>query len=169
MQDIKNRIEAVLFTVGRFVDLDELSKLTGIASKGTLNEALQSLINYYKNNSNSLEIVEDNSKFKLNLKKEYLYLTAQLLDQTEFDKPTQETLALIAYKQPVLQSYIIKLRGNGAYDHISRLKELEFIESEKSGRTRLIKTSAKFYDYFDVVGEELKQKLENIQNENKTT
>src|SRR3989344_5661282 len=167
MQDIKNRIEAVLFTVGRFVDLDEWSRLTGFASKGTLNEALQNLINYYKNNSNSLEIVEDNSKFKLNLKKEYLYLTAQLLDQTEFDKPTQETLALIAYKQPVLQSDIIKLRGNGAYDHISKLKEMEFITSEKSGRTRLLKTTKKFYDYFDVVGEELKQKLENTQNEEK--
>ena len=96
MQDIKNRIEAVLFTVGRFVDLDELSKLTGIASKGTLNEALHGLINNYRNNNNSLEIVEDNGKFKLNIKKEYLHLTTQLLDQTEFDKPTQETLALIA-------------------------------------------------------------------------
>ena len=169
MQDIKNRIEAVLFTVGRFVDLDELSKLTGIASKGTLNEALQSLIQDYKNKESSLEIIRENEKFKLNLKKEYLYLTTQLLDQTEFDKPTQETLALIAYKQPVLQSEIIKIRGNGAYDHISKLKEMEFIESGKAGRTRLLKTSTKFYDYFDVLGEELKQKLESIQNEDKTS
>ncbi len=169
MQDIKNRIEAVLFTVGRFVDLDELSRLTGIASKGTLNEALQSLIQDYKNKEGSLEIIQENENFKLNLRKEFLYVTTQLLDQTEFDKPTQETLALIAYKQPVMQADIIKIRGNGAYDHISKLKELEFIESEKSGRTRLLKTSAKFYDYFDVVGEELKQKFENIQNEDKTS
>jgi len=144
MQDIKNRIEAVLFTVGRFVDLDELSRLTGIASKGTLNEALQSLIQDYKNKEGSLEIIQENENFKLNLRKEFLYVTTQLLDQTEFDKPTQETLALIAYKQPVMQADIIKIRGNGAYDHISKLKELEFIESEKSGRTRLLKTSAKF-------------------------
>lgn len=169
MQDIKNKIEAVLFTIGRFVDLDELSQLTGIASKGVLNDALKNLIEDYKNKQGSLEIIEDNGKFKLNIKKDYLHLTTKLLDQTEFDKPSQETLALIAYKQPVLQSEIIKLRGNGAYDHIAKLKEMEFITSEKSGRTRLLKTSAKFYDYFDVVGEELKQKLENVQNEEKTS
>ena len=167
MQDIKNKIEAVLFTVGRFVDLDELSQLTGIASKGVLNDALKSLIQDYNNRQGSLEITDDNKKFKLNIKKDYLHLTTKLLDQTEFDKPSQETLALIAYKQPVMQSEIIKLRGNGAYDHISKLKEMEFITSEKSGRTRLLKTSSKFYDYFDVVGEELKQKLENVQNEEK--
>src|SRR3989338_2180060 len=138
MQDIKNKIEAVLFTVGRHVDIDELSQLTGVASKGSLSDAVKSLIEDYKKRESSLEIIEENEKFKLNIRKEYLHVTTQLLDQTEFDKPTQETLALIAYRQPVLQSDIIKLRGNGAYDHISKLKEMEFIESEKSGRTRLI-------------------------------
>ena len=169
MQDIKNKIEAVLFTVGRLVDLDELSKLTGIASKGSLSEALVSLIEDYKNKEGSLEVVTDGDKYKLNLRKDYLYLTTQLLDQTEFDKPTQETLALVAYRQPVIQSDIIKTRGNTAYEHIKKLREMEFVTSEKSGRTRLLKTTPKFYDYFDVVGEELKQKFENIQNEEKTS
>jgi segregation and condensation protein B len=169
MQDIKNKIEAVLFTVGRYVDLDELSHLTGIASKGSLSDALRSLIEDYKNREGSLELVTDGNKYKLNIKKDYLYLTTQLLDQTEFDKPTQETLAFIAYKQPVMQSDIIKLRGNTAYDHIKKLKEMEFVNSEKSGRTRLLKTTPKFYNYFDVVGEELKQKFDNIQNEKETS
>ena len=166
MQDIKNKIEAVLFTVGRLVDLDELSQLTGIASKGILSDSLKNLIEDYKNKQGSLEIIEDNGKFKLNLKKDYLYLTTQLLDQTEFDKPTQETLALIAYKQPIMQSEIIKIRGNTAYEHISKLKEMEFITSEKSGRTRLLKTAPKFYDYFDVVDDVLKSKLQSASNEN---
>lgn len=169
MQDIKNKIEAVLFTVGRFVDLDELSQLTGIASKGSLSEALKGLTEDYKNKEGSLEVVTDGEKYKLNLRKDYLYLTAQLLDQTEFDKPTQETLALVAYRQPVIQSEIIKTRGNTAYEHIKKLKEMEFVTSEKSGRTRLLKTTSKFYDYFDVVGEELKQKFDNVQNEEKTS
>ena len=46
------------------------------------------------------EIVEENNKFKLNIKKDYLYLTTKLLNETEFDKPTQETLALIACTTP---------------------------------------------------------------------
>jgi len=161
MQDIKNRVEAILFTTGRYVDVDELSELTGIASKGSLSDALKFLIEDYKKREGSLEVVEDNGRFKLNIKKDYLYLTTKLLDQTEFDKPTQETLALIAYRNPCMQSDVIKMRGNGAYDHIKKLKEMEFVTSEKSGRTRLLKLTPKFFDYFDVVGEELKSKLEN--------
>jgi segregation and condensation protein B len=161
MQDMKNRVEAILFTTGRFVNLDELSELTGIASKGSLKEVIDSLIKDYQDRESSLEINEDNGKFKLNIRKNYLYLTTKLLDQTEFDKPTQETLALVAYKNPCMQSDVIKIRGNGAYDHIKKLKEMEFVTSEKSGRTRVLKLMPKFFDYFDVVGDELKQKFEN--------
>lgn len=158
---MKNRVEAILFTTGRFVNLDELSELTGIASKGSLKEVIDSLIKDYQDRESSLEINEDNGKFKLNIRKNYLYLTTKLLDQTEFDKPTQETLALVAYKNPCMQSDVIKIRGNGAYDHIKKLKEMEFVTSEKSGRTRVLKLMPKFFDYFDVVGDELKQKFEN--------
>jgi len=162
MQDMKNKVEAVLFTVGRYVDLDELSQLTGIASKGTLSDALKGLIEDYKNKESSLEVVTDGDKYKLNIRKEYLYLTTQLLDQTEFDKPTQETLALIAYKNPALQSEIVDMRGTTAYDHVQKLKELEFITSEKHGRTRHLKTTQKFYEYFDVVDAQLKQKFNEL-------
>ena len=55
------------------------------------------------------------------------------------------------------------MRGNTAYEHIAKLQELEFIESEKSGRTRLIKTTTRFYEYFDVVDKELKEKLSQIE------
>jgi len=58
MQDIKNKVEAVLFTVGRLVDFNELSQLTGIASKGSLSDALKSLIEDYKNKEGSLERYE---------------------------------------------------------------------------------------------------------------
>src|SRR3989344_1995080 len=100
MQDDKNKIEAVLFTTGRFLDIEE--------------------------KNSALQIIEQGSKFKLNIRKEYLYLTESLLTDSELDRPTQETLAVIAYKNPALQSEIIKIRGNGAYDHIKVLKELDF-------------------------------------------
>ena len=63
MQDLKNKIEAVLFTVGRFVSLDELSKLTGIASKGSLSEALGSLNeDYKKHDANISQNIEKSIK-----------------------------------------------------------------------------------------------------------
>jgi len=98
---------------------------------------------------------------KLTIKKEYLYLTEKLLSDCEFDMPTQETLAVVAYKNPVLQCDVIKMRGNKAYDHIKLLKDEGFVLSEKSGRTRLLKLAPKFFDYFDVVEDTIKPKDEN--------
>ncbi|MCG2720276.1 MAG: SMC-Scp complex subunit ScpB [Nanoarchaeota archaeon] len=148
MEDVKNRIEAILFTTGRFMDIEEVGKLTGIGSIGIVKDALKELIEDYKNRSGSLEISEENNKFKLAIKKDYIYLTAKLLNDSELDRPTQETLAIIAYKQPVLQAEVVKIRGNNAYDHIKILKENEFITSEKCVRTRMLKLTSKFYDYF---------------------
>ena len=105
--DIKNRIEAILFTTGRFLTLEELGKLTRISSSGILKEALDKLKEEYKSKNNSLEILEENGNVRLNIKREYMYLTTELLEQTDFDKGTQETLALVAYKNPVLQAEII--------------------------------------------------------------
>jgi len=169
MEDIKNKVEAVLFTTGRFLAVEDISNLTNIKELELIKQELNNLIQEYSSKNSSLQIISQGNQFKLTLRKEYLNLTTQLLKDTELDKPTQETLALIAYKQPVLQSLIIKMRGNSAYEHISRLHELEFVESDKSGRTRLIKTTPKFYEYFDVVDEELKKKFNELkENENKT-
>ena len=51
----------------------------------------------------------------------------------------------------------------GAYEHIAKLKEMDLITSEKSGRTRLLKLTPKFYDYFDVAEEGLKEKFKNLE------
>lgn len=166
MQDDKNKVEAVLFTTGRFIDLDELGRLCGIGSIGYLKDVLQELINDYKNKNSALEVIEQGNKFKLNIKKDYLHLTQSLLNDSELDRPAQETLAVIAYKNPAMQSEIIKIRGNGAYDHVKLLRELDFITSEPSGRTRILKLTSKFYDYFDIVEDHLKSKM--VIAENKT-
>jgi len=165
MNDVKNRIEAILFTVGRSITFEELASLCSIGSVGIVRDALQQLVEDYKTRNTALMISLDNNVASLNIKKDYLYLTTKLLSESELDKSTQETLALIAYKNPALQSEIIKMRGNGAYDHIARLKELEFVTSEKHGRTRKLKLTSKFYDYFDVVEDKLQQKFNEVERQ----
>ena len=164
MQDDKNKAETVLFTTGRFLNLDEISKLSGIGSMGYLKELLEGLKKDYETRDGSLEIISQGEKWKINIRKEYLHLTENLLTDAELDRPTQETLALIAFKQPVFQSLIVKMRGNTCYEHIKNLEQLEFLTSEKAGRTRLLKVTQKFYDYFDIVNDELKQKFEPFKN-----
>lgn len=163
MKEIKNKIEAILYTTGRYMDVEEISRLCSIESIDDVKQTLKELIKDYSSKEGSLEIIEENNKFKLNIKKAYNYLTSQLLTDSEFDSPTTKTLAIIAYKNPVLQSEIIDIRGNKAYDHIKLLKENSFISSEKKGRTRLLKLSSKFFDYFDVVENELKSKFGNVE------
>ena len=160
MDDVKNRIEAVLFTTGRFIGLDELAKFCNIGSIGIIKDNLEKLKIEYDERGCALNVVQHGDKFKLNIKKEYLYLTENLLTDSELDNPTQVTLAVIAYKNPAMQSEIIKIRGNGAYDHIKLLKELDFVTSEPSGRSKILKLTGKFYDYFDIVENELRSKLQ---------
>tara|TARA_Y100000034_G_scaffold26195_1_gene31276 strand:- start:56 stop:556 length:501 start_codon:yes stop_codon:yes gene_type:complete len=160
MQDNKNKIEAILFTTGRFLTIDEISRLVGIGSIGFIKQILDELKEDYSKRETALELINDEkSRWKLNIRKDYLYLTEELLSDAELDKPTQETLAIIAYRQPAIQSDVINYRGNKAYDHIRKLKEEGFVLSERFGRTKLLKLTQKFFDYFDIVEDELKEKL----------
>jgi len=164
MEDNKNKVEAILFTTGRFLTLDDISKFCGIASLGYLKELLLKLKKEYEDKQGALELINEKDRWKLNIKKEYLHLTEKLLDSAEFNMPVQETLAVIAYKQPAVQSDIVKVRGNKSYDHIKLLHEHDFITSEKFGRTRILKLTQKFYDYFDVVKDHLVRKFEEVEN-----
>jgi segregation and condensation protein B len=162
MDDMQNRVEAVLFITGSFMTLEDIGKSAGIGSEGIVKEAVQKLKESYEQRQGSLEIIENEGKYKIALRKDYVQFSTKLLSNTELDRPTQETLAIIAYKQPILQADLIKIRGNGAYDHIHNLKEANFITSEKFGRTRKLKLAPKFYDYFDIAGDMLKSKCDEI-------
>lgn len=159
MTEERNKIEAVLFTTGRFLNVEEISKMAGIGSIGFIKQALDELKEEYSSNGGALEVINDKDRWKLNIKKDYLHLTDKLLSDAELDLPAQETLAVIAYKQPAIQSDVIKTRGNKSYDHIKKLKEEGFLISEKFGRTKILKLTQKFYDYFDVIEDELKDRL----------
>lgn len=156
MQDYNKKIEAMLFTTGKFLTVQEIAKLCNIGNLEYLKKSLEELKQKYNNQDSALEIINEENKWKLNIKKDYLYLTEKLLTTTELDLPTQETLAIIAYKQPSIQSDVVKIRGNKSYDHIKLLKELNFITSAKFGRTRILKLTVKFYDYFNVIEKNLK-------------
>lgn len=151
MDDLKNKIESVLFVVSRSLSVEEISKFVGVGSIGLVKEALEELQKDYQQRNCALEIICKFDKWTMNIKADYLYLTEGLLTDAELTKPVQETLAVIAHKQPSLQSDVIKVRGVSGYDHIKILLEEGFITSEKSGRSRLLKVTTKFYDYFNVI------------------
>lgn len=159
--DIKNKVEAILFASGRFIEIEELARICSIGSPGIIKDILLELKKEYESRNTALELIENAGRWKLNIKGRYGSLTNKLLEDAELDSAIMKTLALIAYKQPVEQSKIIKARGNSAYQHIKQLKEQNFIVSEASGRTRLLKLTKTFYDYFDINKDEIKARLEH--------
>lgn len=161
---LKHKVEAILYTLGKFITIEELARLVSATSE-QIKEVLFQLKEEYSKRETSLTIQELDNKVKLNIKKEFGDIANKLLSDTDLDSPTTKTLAIIAYKQPVKQCEVIKMRGNKAYDHIKKLLESNLISSEKLGRTRLLKLTQHFYDYFDTADKELKAKLKSTEED----
>ncbi len=153
---LKNQVEAILFAVGRGIDVEEVARLCN-SSVNSVNEVLHQLEADYKNRDCALMVNGGEKIWKLNVREKYLNLVRNLIAETELSKPTMETLALISYKQPMLQSDIIKKRSVGAYDHIRELLDNGFISRQKKGRSYDIKLAPKFFEYFDVNDQKMRE------------
>ena len=115
---------------------------------------MQELKADYEERGTSVVLNEDNGHWKLTVKDHYLPMVQKVIDQTELDKPLMETLAVIAWKYPLLQAAVIKIRHNKAYEHLRILEELGFITRQKFGRTKRITLTQKFFEYFDLPSKE---------------
>ena len=61
-----------------------------------------------------------------------------------------KVLAIVAYKQPVTQSDIVKVIGNRTYDYVKTLTQKGLIKSIKHGRTKALVPTKEFANYFGV-------------------
>jgi segregation and condensation protein B len=155
-------IEAVFFVSGRFLTMQELISLSNL-NPIIIENLIEKLKDKYEKEDSALEIIKKNNLWKMDVKKEYSHIINKLATgKAEFSKAEQETLAIIAFKQPIKQSVMIKIRGNKAYDHIKKFKELELIKIKKIGRTQELNLSNEFYDYFNI--KETKNPLKEISN-----
>ena len=154
-------IEAILFVSGRFLGMKDLITLSDM-NPIIIKELIEKLQENYDERSSALQIVEKNGMWKMDVKPEFSGIVNKLATgNSEFSKAEQETLAIIAYKQPIKQSVIIKIRGNKAYDHIKKYLDLNLIKKKRYGRTWEISLSDEFYEYFNVNPPEVKNKKED--------
>ena len=148
--DLIKRIEAALFIAGRFVSVQEIVMLTGI-NPLLAEEILLKLKEKYSSEDSAIIIISQSDKWKMDVKQEYHNMLAKLASgKAEFTRAEQETLAIIAYKQPIKQSVIVKIRGNKSYEHIKRFIEYGLVKTKKFGHTIELQLSERFYDYFQV-------------------
>ncbi len=156
MDAIEKKIEAVLFTVGKDITSERISSLCNIGVK-EVDKIMNKLQEDYSKQDNSLQILKKENAWKLTVLDEFLPLVSSIVTSTELERPLMETLAVIAWKYPIVQSEIVKLRNASAYDHMKQLQEQGFISKEKFGRTYKVKLTKKFFEYFDLPSEEAKQ------------
>lgn len=158
------RLEAVFFVSGRFLNMQELISFTDL-NPIILQELIEKLQEKYDKQDSALEIVEKSEMWKMDVRPQYYNMINKLAGgRSEFTKAEQETLGIIAFKQPMKQSVLIKIRGNKAYDHIKKFVDTNLVKKKKTGHTYELSLSEEFYDYFTLQGEDLSQESLKIIN-----
>ncbi|HNZ52208.1 MAG: segregation and condensation protein B [Candidatus Diapherotrites archaeon ADurb.Bin253] len=161
-EDLKT-LEAVFFISGRFLSMQDLISLSDL-NPIILTDLIERLKDKYNREDSALEIVEKSGLWKMDVRQEYSHIINKLATgSSEFTKAEQGTLAIIAYKHPIKQSVIIKIRGNKAYDHIKKFSDLGLIKKKKTGHTHELSLSEDFYDYFSI--SESERNTSNVLNE----
>ncbi len=144
----QSRVEAALFIAGRFLSFKELVALTDV-NPVLLRAVLSDLQEKYA--TSGLRIIARDDLWKMDVVEDHADLVHRLATgSSEFSKAEQETLAIIAYKQPVKQSVLIKIRGNKAYDHVANFVKIGLVTKKKMGHTSELSLTDAFYDYFNL-------------------
>ena len=152
MEDRK-KIEAVLFAVGDKIEEAELARLTRLPLE-TVKAELHKLKEDYSQAQSTFIVLNEGTKWKLTVGEDYMPIVQKIVPKTELSRPVLETLAVIAWKSPVLQSNIINIRSSKGYDHIAELEQVGFITKQKYGRSFMLRLSQQFFEYFDIKGKE---------------
>ena len=154
------KVEAALFISARYLTVQELVELTDI-NPLLLKELLEKLKENYQKLDSAIEVLNKDEFWKMDIKQEYFDMINRIATgKAEFTRAEQETLAIIAYKQPVKQSVIVKIRGNKAYEHIKHFIDVGLLKAKKAGHTLELELSEEFYDYFHLEKKKETEKTE---------
>jgi segregation and condensation protein B len=149
-------LEAALFSAREPMRIDQMRKLFGDAkppSEGMLREALDRLATVYADRA--VQLVEVAGGFRFQVSEDFAPYLAKLSDEKpgRYSRATLETLAMIAYRQPVTRGEIESVRGVAVNTQIIRtLEERGWItvvgHKEVPGRPALFATTTQFLDDF---------------------
>jgi len=144
-------IEGALYVAGKPLDLQTLSSIAKMRSEDKVREIARSVAEQYKHSDTSLEVLElQDGRFVMQLKPQYVTAVKKLATRKLLTPGPLKTLSFIALKQPVTQSYVVKVRGKLTYDHVRQLEDLQLVSESKLGRTKVLRTTQTFADYFNL-------------------
>lgn len=186
MIDLTSAIEAILFAAGDSVPLARLSLVLGV-SEQDVETSVKMLQESYIEQQRGMRILRLEDKVQMCSAPEYAPFISKTLEQRKppvLSQPALETLAVVAYFQPVTRAYIEQVRGVDSSYTVGVLNERGLIEEcgrlEVPGRPVLFKTTDVFLrtmgissldelpelpDMTDSDGmEKLQEKIDELQN-----
>lgn len=154
---MKNKavLEGLLFVVGEDgLTLDQIEEVLELKEE-EVKEVVNELKHSYENEDRGLRIDFLGNRLKLTTKFEHREYYQKLLENPETNTLSQaalETLAIIAYNEPITRMQIDKLRGVGSSQMIRKLVAKGLVKesgrSDLPGRPILYETTNDFLDYF---------------------
>jgi segregation and condensation protein B len=162
-EDIKAGIEALLFVSGERLDMATLLEILQIG-EDDFRSIMQELMLEYHQSSRGLQIISLEGGYVMATKPEYTELISKLVKpaRLRLSPAALETLAVIAYQQPVTRAEIEQIRGVKVERVLSNLLEKGIIREDghkdAAGKPILYRTSYEFLKIFGLASlEELPQ------------
>ena len=149
-------IEAILFTMGKSVELDKIAEALGL-EKEQAKAVIEGMMADYNQENRGIQIIELDGAYQMCTKNEmyeYLIRIAKQPRRHVLTDVLLETLSIIAYKQPVTKAEIEKIRGVSSDHAVNKLVEynlvMELGRLDAPGRPLLFGTTEDFLRSFGV-------------------
>jgi segregation and condensation protein B len=156
MEDIKNIIESLLFVSDSPLSIERLKHiLTGVEGK-EIRDALEALSTEYDARNGAIYLCEVAGGFQIRTRAAYNEWIKLLLKPTplRLSQPALETLAIIAYRQPIIRADVEHLRGVDCGGVLRMLMEKKLVRvlgrKEIPGRPLIYATTRYFLEMFDL-------------------
>ncbi len=156
MDDIKNIVESLLFVAEAPLSMEHFKNAIPEAETDQINQTIHTLKKEYELKNGGFLIHEVAGGFQFRTRPEYKEWIRRLLQPTppKLSKPVMETLAIIAYRQPILRSEVEHIRGVNSGNSLRILMERKLIRvlgrREVPGRPLVYATTKKFLETFDL-------------------
>ena len=155
-------LESILFTSSEPVLMTDLEKYLKLKEED-VESLLNKLREKYASPDSGIRLY-DSEGFRLVVKNEYLDKVSHLTPHADLSRGLLRVLSIIAYHEPINQSDIVKVVGNRTYEYIKNLETRGLVKSERKSRTKVLKTTPHFEEYFGAKKNEIKKMVENNDN-----
>ncbi len=168
--EVKRIVEAVLFAVQEPISARKLSDIVGDTDAKEIQEVIRQLREEYDTHDRVFQIEEIANGFQLLSRPEYHEWISKIRKKSSENKLSQqalETLAIIAYKQPIIRADIEAIRGVQSGQMIRALIERGLVKitgrDEVLGRPLLYGTTTRFLDHFGLKSTKDLPKVEDME------